>query len=488
MKLNKAEPVSFIIFGASGDLVNKKLMPALYNLFVDDLLPNDFKVIGFARSDLSNSQYIQMLRESYAYGDKSDDFFSNVVYFQGDYQDTNSFAKLSNQLMGEPENRLFYMAVPPRLVRPICQNLYDNGVSTNCAKTPDSPYCRCRNAWSRIVFEKPFGVNYRSAKDLDLFLGELFDEEQIFRIDHYLGKNTVQNLMTFRFANNIFEPIWNHHYIDYIEINILEDLTISSRGNYFDKSGLVRDIVQNHALQLLALATMEPPATFSAKHTRDEKAKLLQSITIPTPEEVKSNMLRGQYEGYLDEDGVPKNSETETFCVLKLQIDNWRWAKTPVYIRAGKGLGQKSTDIAVHFKKVPHKLFNKKGIDLDPNVIVFRIQPEEGIHLIFQTKRPRGSQNISPADMNFSYQGHFDEKLPDAYERLLLDVMTNDSTLFIRDDEVDSSWKCIDPIIETWNESNCCPLYKYEVGTDGPVIVNEFAKKEGITWRKFKTK
>lgn len=464
---NLKDEVSIIIFGASGDLNKRKLMPALAQLYKSKALGTSFKIVGYSRTDFSNEKFHEHLKKAAHYHDIPESFFSHVSYVSGSYDSLKDFIKLAEHLKDKPQNRLFYMAVPPEQVLPISAHLNQANLCTKVAK----------RHWERIIFEKPFGTNYESAKELNNTLLSYFNEEQIYRIDHYLGKETVQNLLAFRFANIIFEPLWNRSYIDYIDINVSEELGIVGRGEYFDHTGVTRDVIQNHALQLLAMVTMEPPANINATAIRNEKVKLLSSIPVPI------DNIRGQYEDYHFEEGVKAHSKTETFAALKLNIDNWRWADTPIYIRTGKALMEKSTEISIFFKKVPHKLFRGVKINsIEPNVLVFKIQPKEGIHLHFLSKTPGSGFKLSPVDMDFSYHNEFSSRISDAYERLLLDAMMGDASLFIRGDEVEASWKIVDPVLKVWEEEKNFPLYTYKKGQLGPDEMFEFISKDGHAW------
>ncbi len=466
--LNTIKPqdaISIVIFGATGDLVGNKLMPSLYRLFLDDLLPDDFMIVGFGRSNLSREKFVSNLREEGDYEERAEQFFNKIDYYTGEYDRVESYSGLGEVLTSMPGNRLFYLAVPPNVVRSICTNLKKSGVSSNCSCSKQSPYCVIDRYWSRIILEKPFGTDYKSAKDLNEFVGSLFNEDQIFRIDHYLGKETVQNILAFRFANAIFEPIWNSRYIDHIEVTIFESDTVKNRGVFFDSAGIVRDTIQNHALQLLALTTMEAPVDMSAEAIRDEKVKLIRSLKTMCSKEVLNSTVRGQYQGYLDSQGVAADSKTETYAAIKFNIQNWRWSKTPIYLKAGKGLDKKNTEISIHYNSVPHQLFFANG--MTENKLTFRIQPDEGIHLDFMRKKPSESSHVEAVDMNFSYQESNGGRINTAYEKLLIDVMQNDTTLFIRDDEIEASWRFIDPILKTWEEVSETPLKIYPVGSDG---------------------
>ncbi len=476
------DEVSIIIFGASGDLSRKKLLPALFNLYKGNALPPHFKIICFARSELTNQQLIEDFKASYNYGDNAASFFEKIHYIQGDYTSADSFKALSDVLNNSPKNRLIYLATPPQLVKPICENLKSHVPCIACRSESECQQEDCKShGITRIILEKPFGSNLATAQELNKFIWDRFLDEQVYRIDHYLGKETVQNILAFRFANSIFESIWNNNHIEHIEINISEEIGIDKRAEYFDYSGITRDIIQNHALQLLALVCMEPPISLNPKDIRHEKTKLLKSIRPLTKEEVPQQSLRAQYQGYLQEKGVRSNSQTETFSAIKFFIDNWRWANVPIYIRTGKALNRKATEIRIYFKKVPHHLFGK-SLDANNNILLFRIQPQEGINLQIQTKVPGTWYELSSFNMDFSYQHHFTRRLLDAYERLLLDCLQGDPSLFLGRKEVEASWRFIDSILDVWKEDTNFPLYHYKKGQMGPDEMFDFIKKDQRTW------
>jgi glucose-6-phosphate 1-dehydrogenase len=471
MTLPSRPSISIVIFGASGDLCRKKLMPALFKLRANGLLENNLKIIGYGRTPLTDQSFRETLRASGNYPAETRDFFEKVFYRQGAYDSPEDFKKMTAELPGCPSIRLFYLAVPSDHVRDICRLIH----ATNAAP------CNDNNLYSRIIFEKPFGSDALSAKSLNDFLLNLFTEEQIFRIDHYLGKETVQNILAFRFANNIFEPLWNNHYIEYIEMTISETEGVGTRGAYFDKAGIVRDMIQNHALQLLSLLMMEAPQNFDARCIRDEKLKFLQSLVIPAEKEIPALYVRGQYEGYTHEKGVVPDSKTETFVAMELRIGNLRWGGTPIYLRVGKGLSEKVTEVNIYFKKVPHRMFGPSNDNTtDSNIITFRIQPHEGIHLLFQTKRPGLAFTLAPVIMDFSYAAQFQGPTLEAYERLLLDAINGDQSLFLRNDEVLASWK----ITDAFTLTSTIPLYFYKKGEDGPRAMCEFMSLRKHSWNK----
>jgi glucose-6-phosphate 1-dehydrogenase len=395
-----------------------------------------------------------------------------------DFADVESYKKLGGVIddldheSGQPLNRDYYLSTAPEFFPVITNALKEAGLH------------RHADVDVRVVIEKPFGTDLRSARDLQQVVSSVFRERQVFRIDHYLGKETVQNVMAFRFANMMFEPIWNRNYIDHIEITAGEDLGIGSRAGYYDGAGALRDLVQNHMLQLLTMVCMEPPATFEANKVRDEKVKVLQAITPPTPDEVKRNTVRAQYTagvsggeevpGYLDEEGVPEDSRTETFAALKLEVHNWRWAGVPIALRTGKRLARKVTEIAVALKPVPHLAFQSQGsVGVQPNQLVLTVQPNEGVSLSLGAKIPGSSMRIRPVNMEFLYGSAFMSQSPEAYERLILDAMRGDPTLFTRNDEVDAQWSIIDPILNTWHDEDEPPLQKYAAGSSGPPAADE---------------
>jgi glucose-6-phosphate 1-dehydrogenase len=498
---HEPEPCAVIIFGATGDLTQRKLLPTLAHLWHDHPLPHPFVIVGFARRPMTVEQWRQMALHSVnTYMDESDrldeeaqqQFAQCLFYCQSNFDDREGYEKLSDMLEqldkehGIEGNRLFYMATPPELDIEVINMLGATGLSRPV-------HYNNHQSWTRIIIEKPFGHDLASAKELNQTLARAFREDQIFRIDHYMGKETVQNILAFRFANRMFEPVWNLNYIDNVQILIAEDLGIGTRAEYYNSEGAIRDMVQNHMMQVLSLTAMEPPDDFDAESIRNEKVKVIHAIPCFTPEQVKQYTVRGQYTagvidgqpvpGYKQEKGVPPDSTTETYVALKLFIENWRWAGVPFYLRTGKRLPSRSTEVTVQFKRVPHLLYkpsDTKG--LEPNLIIIRIQPDEGIAIRFGAKIPGAENHLASVNMDFNYSSAFGIESPDAYERLIADAMEGDSTLFIRRDEIEESWKIIDSITNVWKTMPPDTVYPYPAGTWGPPQADELIEKDGRHW------
>lgn len=479
------EPVIFVIFGASGDLAVRKLIPALYALHKTDYLPEKFAVLGVSRTDFSDESF----REKVVYGSKhisAEDtdngslkaFADKLHYISIDTKKESDYAKVKQRLeeldkqYGMEGNYIFYLSLPPNMYETVPAFLSAQGLNDNST------------GYKRLVIEKPFGYDEQTARQLNEKLQEYFDEKQIYRIDHYLGKETVQNLLVTRFANGIFEPLWNRNYIHHIEITSAESIGVENRGGYYDESGALRDMVQNHLLQIVAHIAMEPPINADAKSIRDEKLKLFQSIRPIQEEDVPKFVIRGQYtsaemdgemvKGYREEKDVPKNSRTETYVALKFFIDNWRWADVPFYIRTGKRLPSKVTEIAVHFKSPPHHLFqSEKGMGQVENLMIIRIQPAESLALQFGMKVPGQGFRVKKVDMDFFYSDLTQSYVPEAYERLLLDVMKGDATLYSRGDSVEAAWHFVDPILNAWKNNPSIKVYGYPAGSWGPEVADE---------------
>jgi glucose-6-phosphate 1-dehydrogenase len=480
-----APPCVFIVFGASGDLTKRKLIPALANLFKRGLLDNGFLFLGCGRKKLSNEDLRKIANDATKdFLAESEKFLSSFFYVSGDYDDKNFYNEIKKKLSeldkkeGKNLVRIFYLALPPALYPDVVENLGQAGLNKN------------EGSFARLVIEKPFGRDLSSAIELNDCISKWFSEKQIYRIDHYLGKETVQNIMMFRFANSIFEPIWNRNYIDHIQITIAESIGIESRGSYYDKSGTLRDMFVNHMLSMLSLVAMEPPPSFDAEHVRDEKIKLLRSIRPFSLDPCSEDIVIGQYAqgknipAYRQEADVDKNSKTETYIAARLFVDNWRWQSVPFYLRTGKRLAQRVTEIAVTFKKVPHLMFASAGIeDLPANVLVLKIQPKEGINLSFEAKRPGAKMCIGTLEMDFNYTEVFGAELPDAYQRLLLDCTTGDQTLFTRIDDVKLSWGLIDNVLKNWQQNNAEP-YFYPAGGESFSQADALIQKDGRNWRK----
>ena len=489
------KPFTMVIFGGSGDLSRRKLLPTLQHLCHDQNLPDDFAIIGFASSERSDEEYRELVKEAVIKfgGDPVinkcwDNFSRNLFYVQGDFDDEKSYDRLSQKLE-EISNRtekgiqqiIYYMAVPPRFLPGIFKLM------------PHCDLCKDRFS-SRVIIEKPFGTDSRSAAELNSIVSKTFSEDQIYRIDHYLGKETVQNILFFRFANSIFEPLWNRSYIDHVQITVAEDIGIENRARFYDKAGVIRDIVQNHMMQLLALVAMEPPIGFEADHIRNEKIKVYRTIRPMNEEYIDNFTVQGQYgsgeingeevRSYRAEKDISDESITPTFFAAKFHIDNWRWAGVPFYLRAGKRLKKRITEISIHFKQPPLMLFSSDCGDREPNVLVLGVQPHEEMALHIGVKYPGIGNKLYPVNMDFIYERdikniHF--ALP--YERLLLDCMKGDQTLFARQDGIEAMWSLVDPIIKRWEENPDREFPNYAAGTWGPDKANDLIKRDGRQWR-----
>ena len=500
-------PCCLVIFGATGDLTKRKLVPGLYALACDGLLPAGFTVIGAGRTHSDDAEWREHMRDATKRFarvgfDESvwASFADGLRYATVDFDDDAGLDHLRERLeeadreRGTSGNRMFYFAIPPSGFAGLAESLGNAGLSREQPGT-----------FSRLIIEKPFGRNLRTARELNRSLHHAFEEHQIFRIDHYLGKESVQNLLVFRFGNGIFEPLWNRQYIDHVQITVAESIGVEGRGPYYEEAGALRDIIQNHVMQLVAIMGMEPPSNFQAETVRDEKVKLLRAVRPIHPDDALSHTVRGQYgpgwvdgeeaKGYRDEEGVDPRSLRETFVALKVDIDNWRWAGTPFYLRTGKRLPKRATEIAIQFRRVPHSPFGghtatPSGIlppnSIDPNMLVLRIQPDEGITLRFSAKVPGQSFRVRTVNMDFLYGSSFLKESPEAYERLLLDCMLGDATLFAREDEVEEAWRFCDAILDGWRAhpptEDECP--NYEAGTWGPETAHDFIRRDGREWRR----
>jgi glucose-6-phosphate 1-dehydrogenase len=498
------EPCTMVICGATGDLTERKLGPALYNLTLGGFLPPEFTVVGFARRDLSDDDFREHLhggidrysRNRPAKPSIWESFGNAIEYHRGEFNDPNAWTELGRRLdridrdRGTSGNRLFYLAVPPSLYPEIVRQLGNAGLARD-----DEGRSGGRRGWTRVIVEKPFGSDLETARRLNRELGGVFEEEQIYRIDHYLGKETVQNLAVFRFGNGLFEPIWNRRYIDSVQITVAETVGVEGRGEFYDQTGALRDIVQNHALQLMSMFAMEPPVEFAASDLRDEKLKVLRAVHPMALADVARNTIRGQYvsgwvEGqkmrsYRDEPEVDPESLTETYVAIKLAIDSWRWAGVPFYLRTGKGMPTRVTEIAVQFRRAPLALFARTGASqIDPNILAIRIQPDEGILLRFGAKVPGQGLQIRSVNMDFRYGSSFAVDSPDAYETLLLDAMIGDPSLFTRDDEVERAWEILDPILRAWHEDQRGPLHFYAAGSWGPPAADDMLERDRRAWRR----
>ena len=477
-----------VIFGASGDLTHRKLIPALYNLYKIGRLSENFSVLGVARSELNDETFREKMREALIHNEETtpetlDAFCSHLYYQAVNTSDAQDYGKLVPRLDNLHDkyktcgNTLYYMSTPPSLYGVIPECLAAHGLNTE------------EYGWKRIIVEKPFGYDEKTAQALDVQIHRFFEEHQIYRIDHYLGKETVQNLLVLRFSNGWFEPLWNRNFIDYVEITGAESIGVEERGGYYDGSGAMRDMFQNHLLQVLAMVAMEPPAIINANSMRDEVAKVMHSLRPLTAEDMEHNLVLGQYtaaeingkmeNGYLEEKGVPADSRTETYIALRCEIENWRWAGVPFYVRTGKRLPARVTEIVIHFKTTPHPVFSQNAPE---NKLIIRIQPDEAISMRFGLKKPGAGFEAKEVSMDFRYADLAGAQVLTAYERLLLDAMKGDATLFARTDAVHAAWKFVQPILDY--KANGGRIHEYEAGTWGPVAADKFIAKQGKVWRK----
>lgn len=471
-------PTTIIIFGASGDLTRRKLIPALYNNFIKGRLHNGLRIIGTSRSELSHEAFRDKMRQGvqefapeFFNSDTWDAFAPRLCYVSADTgkpEGMNELNEAVRALEGGTTNRLYYLSVAPELYIPMVRNMGEQGMADES------------DGWRRIIVEKPFGKDLDSARTLTTEIHKVFQESQVYRIDHYLGKETAQNILFFRFANTIFEPVWNRNYIDSVQLTVAEAVDVGHRAGYYDTSGVVRDMIQNHLLQLLTLVAMEPPTSFEADVLRNEKVKVLNAVR---PIEMV-NTVRAQYSDYRRAEGVAANSQTPTYAAFKLYIDNWRWQNVPFYLRSGKALKAKASEIIIQFRCPPHLMFDRKS-GFVPNILSICIQPDEGIHLSFEAKVPDSIQETRPVDLEFHYDTSFKTQvIPDSYERLLMDALNGDASLFNRSDEIEAAWKIIDPVLKVWEtSSNGHPLVTYSRGTWGPVEANDLLMNDGFEWQ-----
>jgi glucose-6-phosphate 1-dehydrogenase len=492
------DPAAVVLFGATGDLAHRKVIPALYQLWRTNLLPHEFQLLGVARREYTDDTFRAEIRaslEKYARVQPIDEaawetFAERISYQRCDFTDPAGYEALAHRLdvmdreCGTRGNRLYYLATQPSAFSEIVAQLGRVGLDHE----------KHDGGWRRIVIEKPFGHDLESAKRLNREIGRVFREAQVYRIDHYLGKETVRNLMVFRFGNGIFEPIWNRRHIDHVQITVAESIGVEGRGSFYEETGAVRDVLQNHMLQLMSLVAMEPPTTFEADPLRDEKLKVLRAIAEKTPEQIQQDVVRGQYgpgwingepvPGYREEPEVDASSETETFVAARFLIDDWRWSGVPFYLRTGKRLPKRSTEIAIQFHPVPHKLFQESKTDPEPNLLAIRIQPDEGIMLRFGAKLPGLGIDVRSVTMDFTYGSAFTVDSPDAYETLILDALLGDASLFTRADEVEHAWAIVDPIIAAWAQQPAPDYPNHAAGTWGPTAADQLIERGGRRWRR----
>jgi glucose-6-phosphate 1-dehydrogenase len=490
----KPKPTVFMIFGGTGDLTERKLIPALFNLFLEKYMPKEFAIIGLGRTDYNDETFVKQLlngvnthsRSGKADKEKWAEFSSKISYLRTNVNNEKDYEKMSaviencEEKWSECPVVIHYLAVAPQFFPIIASNLAKVKLADDTDKT-------------RIVIEKPFGRDLESAKELNNLLSSIFNENQIYRIDHYLGKETVQNMLAFRFANALFEPIWNRNYIEHVQISVTEDIGVEDRGGYYDSSGALRDMLQNHILQVLCLVGMEAPNSFDAEEIRNRKVDVLKAMRKFGPEEIRFNTVRGQYgegwvkgekvDGYRQEEGVDKESNTETFAAFKFFIDNWRWQNIPFYVRTGKRMHQKSSIISIQFKDVPHLIFpNQSSESWQQNRLIISIQPEMSIRLQVQAKRPGLDMTLNPVDMVFNYDGTYEQDTPEAYETLLLDAMKGDQTLFMRGDQVEIAWDILMPVIENWESKKSISFPNYSADSWGPETAEALIAKDGFHW------
>lgn len=491
--MNKPEDQILVIFGASGDLTKRKLIPALYSLEIQNLLPEKFAIVGTGRTNLNNDQFSDSMNDGIklfsSEQDKSkiDNFLKKLSYTRTNPKDASSYKSLISKI-SEIRNKqkidgntVFYLSTPPSLYDVIPQNLAQHHLNKE------------KDGWKRLIIEKPFGYDLKSAIELNSKLMNDWKEDQIFRIDHYLGKESVQNLLVTRFSNGIFEPLWNRNYIHHVEITSAESIGVEKRGGYYENSGALRDMIQNHLLQLVGLIAMEPPSSNDSNSIRNETVKVFQSLRPISELKVTNSTIRGQYlastvrgekvKGYREEEGVDPNSKTETYAALKFYIDNWRWGGVPFYIRTGKRLPTRVTEAVIHFKPTPHHLFSRKEFVESCNQLVIRIQPDEGILLKFGMKTPGAGFEVENVNMDFHYADLSNQRIPAAYERLLYDSMIGDSTLYARGDAVMAAWKFLSPVLSAWKNDSTIPIYGYPSGTWGPEMADDLIEVRGMTWR-----
>ena len=484
----RPDPTAIVIFGATGDLAGRKLAPALYNVMLDNALAEPTVIIGVSRGELTAQQFAERLKPRVTEFSRRkvepamwDKFASTLDYVAGEFDSDATYLALKARLeaaaaKGTRGNRVFYLSTPPAAFPVILQKLQQHALIDRAVQGPGKPSCR-------VIVEKPFGRDLSSARQLNEMIGNYLDESQIYRIDHYLGKETVQNILVLRFGNSIFEPLWNRNHVDYVEITAAESIGIEGRGAFYESTGVVRDVIQNHLLQVMSLVTMEVPASFSADDIRDEKSQVLRSVRNLDLNDVANHCVRGQYRGYREEDGVAPESQTPTYAAMRFMIDSWRWQGVPFYLRAGKKLAERLTEVDIHFRAVPLVLFKDEaaGNALQPAVLTLRIQPHEGISLRFVAKVPGENINVGNVLMTMTYADAFKRPISEAYERLLLDCMRGDATLFNRRDSVDRAWELIQPVLQIWEATP--GVHLYEPGSAGPAAADEMIGRDGHSWR-----
>ena len=473
---------TIVIFGATGDLTKRKLIPALYTLYRKERLPDDFQIVGFSRTDWDSAEFRKQMEAALQeFGNDSftksawKAFGPRLHYVSGNTTEPKAYKKLKKYLEdieSDNANRMYYLSVPPRIFPPIVHNLYEQDMTKE------------ESGWRRVIVEKPFGHDLKSAEALNASLHEVLDESQIYRIDHYLAKETVQNILVFRFGNTIFEPVWNRNYIESVQITAAESVDVGRRAGYYDTSGVLRDMFQNHLLQLLTLVAMEPPASFAADAIRNEKVKVFSAVRPMSHDDIADNTIRAQYLDYQQAEGVAERSKTPTYAALRLYVDNWRWQGVPFYLRSGKALAEKKTEITINFKSPPHMMFPLPAdYEIHSNLLSICVQPDEGIHLRMEAKVPDTTAEMRSVDLEFHYADSFGQgAIPAAYERLLLEALNGDASLFTRGDSIEMAWGIIDPILQTWNEENRPSLSFYERGTWGPESAEKLLAESGHTW------
>ena len=485
-----SSPTTIIIFGASGDLTRRKLVPALFRLYCQNRLPANFNIVGFAVSEWDTGEFRRQMRGGVdefirdMFRESDWELFANRLhYVEGGFTETADYVRLRNTLRdieGDAAHRLYYLATPPRFFTDIVAQLGTAGMAEELVQEAGET-----TVWRRVIIEKPFGHDLASARALNQAIHAVLSERQIYRIDHYLAKETVQNILVFRFANTMFEPIWNRNYIDHVQITVAESVDVGHRAGYYDQAGVLRDMFQNHLMQLLALVGMEPPTSFDADAIRDEKVKTMKAVRPLTPSEIAAQTARAQYEGYSATNGVSSNSQTPTYAALELYIDNWRWQGVPFYLRSGKALAQKTSEIIIQFKRPPHMMFPfPLEQSLRSNYLALCIQPHEGFHQRFEVKIPGREVRTRPVDMDFHYVEAFQaDSIPEAYETLLLNALEGDATLFTRSDGIEAAWRVIDPILQVWQMDIAPSMATYPPGSWGPKAADELLEKNGRFWR-----